>query len=273
MPKLIWFLLLGSAFAQINNPSSSGNLLYQVNPQLVPAAPTVTCAGACAGGTWTYKYLINDAYGNVAAISAGGSATNATTLTGTNKNTIPCPATFTTFDGNVATCNVYRTATAGTPANLSLVCTGLALGATCTDDGSVNTASATPGSYVGTGAALTVFSYTLPANRMAAGKCVVLRASVNHNVGSANVNYTYNYGGSASSNMASASATVLAFPGMLCNTPGTTGTQNLSGNLGASGVTNALAIDSTTSQAITFAFNVAATDAVKPTFFELETVQ
>lgn len=111
-------------------------------------APTVTCAGACAGGTWGYKVTALDSNGTLGGTlsgmaeyqtkaSAQGAATNATTLTTTNKNTISWSAV-----PGATGYTVYRTASAGTPANLSVICDNTQA-LSCVDDGSVNTASVT----------------------------------------------------------------------------------------------------------------------------------
>jgi hypothetical protein len=103
----------------------------------VPSGVIATCNGACAGGTWTYKVQAIDVNGYLTTPSSAASATNATTLTTTNKNVITWNAVT-----NAISYNVTRTVSAGTPANLSVVCVATTL-LTCTDDGSVNTASVT----------------------------------------------------------------------------------------------------------------------------------
>lgn len=132
-----------------------------------PVTPVATCSGACAGGTWTYKIVAFDWLGNPTAASAGASATNAVTLTSVNYNTV----TFNPQPG-VWNYKVYRTASAGTPAQLSVVCTFYnsppyvstqfqfhsvsSFGSTygCRDDGSVTTGSVTPSAINATGSLL-----------------------------------------------------------------------------------------------------------------------
>jgi len=65
---------------------------------------------------------------------------------------------------------VYRTTVATTPSQKSLVCNAVAdASRTCTDNGSVVTADATPGAYKGTARDVTVYTYK-PAGTLSAGQ-------------------------------------------------------------------------------------------------------
>lgn len=256
----------------------SGNhtvLLYQVSALQTPATPTVTYTGTAGAGTWGYKIVIFDAYGNQASVpSAQGSCSSAaTTLDASHTCTVPCTATWSTFDGNVATCNIYRTASAGTPANLSLVCTGTALGANCIDNGSVNTASVTPGVFVGTASALTVNAYTVAASQLQPGKCLRVTVDFSHSTGTASVSYTLLYGAGSSGANASATTLLLSQTGMVCDEPGQTGQQSISLRQGAVPVDAEVAIDSTVAKTLAWQFNVASTDQITPKVFRVELLQ
>lgn len=268
----------GTATNNINattaGASNSVELLYQVSALQTPATPVVTYSGTAGAGTWDYKIVIFDSYGNMASVpSANGACSSAaTTLDGTHTCSVPCPASWGTFDGTAPTCNVYRTVSAGTPANLSLVCTGTALGANCVDNGSVNTASVTPGVIVGTGAAVAFGTYTVKAKQILAGKCLRISADWSHSTGTASVAYTLNYAASGSS-VASAATGLLNTIGYVCDEPGLTGAQSVSFPIVGVSAPTEIAIDSTASQSLTFKFNVAATDQLTPKLFRVELVQ
>ena len=254
----------------------SNTLLYQVSALQVPATPTVTYSGVAGAGTWDYKLVAFDAYGNQAsAPSANGACSSAaTTLDGSHTCTIPIPATWATFDANVATFNVYRTVSAGTPANLSLVCSSVALGGNCVDNGSVNTASVTPGVYVGTASLLTVFSYTVPGGVLGTGRCLRFKIDFAHSTGSAGVAYQALYGGTTAGNLSGQVATgQLDESSTVCNEPGSTQHQTIGLDHGTTSRIAEAAIDSTANQTWIWQFNVAATDQITPSRLVVEMVQ
>jgi hypothetical protein len=107
-----------------------------------PGAPTVTptCTGTCAS-TWTYTVTALAADGTTTIPGATGTTSaNATTIDGTNYNTI----TWTAVTG-AATYTVRRTVSGGTPASLGALatCTGI-VGLSCVDNGLVGDASTAP---------------------------------------------------------------------------------------------------------------------------------
>lgn len=255
--------------------TNSVGLLYQVSSLRVPATPTVTYTGTAGAGTWDYQIVMFDAYGNQASVPSANGACSAaaTTLSAGATCTIPCPATWATFDGNVATCSVYRTVSAGTPANLSLVCSGVVLGGNCVDNGSVNTASVTPGVFVGTGAVQTVFSYPIKANQIPAGKCARATVYFLHSTGTASVGYNFAYGSGSSGVNSSATTAGLFETGIVCNEAGTTQAQFVSLTHGASLNTVERAVDSTAQQNFVWQFNVASTDQITPRAYIVELLQ
>lgn len=116
---------------------------FSVSALSQPSTPTVTptCTGTCTS-TWGYEVVAFDSVGNPTQASAQGTtAANASTLDSSHLNTI----TWLPVAG-ARYYSVYRTASGGTPANLSLLCSNLTQGTglTCTDNGSINTGTVSP---------------------------------------------------------------------------------------------------------------------------------
>ena len=131
---------------------------------------------------------------------------------------------------------------------------------------------------VGNGAAQNIFTYTLPANTMAAGKGIRVKCWSQHATGSASVAYTVTFGGTIIQSWSSTSTASMYVEEMIFNNAGvtnaqTTGGYETDGNIQSQTVANTAAINTTAGVVINFTFNVANTDQVTPKLFVVELIQ
>jgi hypothetical protein len=134
---------------------------------------------------------------------------------------------------------------------------------------------------VGTAADKTLYTYTLPASTLAAGKGLRVKAWFTHSTASASVTYKLFFGATAYVNSATTnSANVLYAEAEIFNNSGATNAQNGNNltNLGAPPALNEFApltsaIDTTAAVTIQLTFNVAATDQVTGARFQVELIQ
>lgn len=130
----------------------------------------------------------------------------------------------------------------------------------------------------GTASAVTIFTYSLPANTLGAGGCIRINTMFVHSTGSASIQFQLTFGASTMSSVASATtgANGAYYEYTVCNKPGVTNAQVAGGkgayastaismNQGATSTT-----DTTSAVTINWTFNVAATDAITPGFFVVE---
>jgi hypothetical protein len=127
----------------------------------------------------------------------------------------------------------------------------------------------------GNNTALTVFTYTIPANTVATLKGIRVTVGYSHSVGTGSVSYALNLNGqtvAASSNSTTGSIsdihTILA-------TGSTTGDRvTIAGNSPAQGIASTLAgLAWTSSQTLVFTFNAASTEKVTPIAWIVELIQ
>lgn len=118
----------------------------------------------------------------------------------------------------------------------------------------------------------TVFTYTLSANVMGAGKGLRILFGYNHSTGSASVSYKIWLGTSTIASWSSSSAGANYSEVMVFNNAGLTNAQNAFSK-GAGVGPSTSAIDMTLNQTIKATFNVAATDQVTGTFWMIEAIQ
>lgn len=138
-------------------------------------------------------------------------------------------------------------------------------------------------SHAGTGAAAALFTYTIPANTIGAGKGLRVNISWTHSTGSASVTYILKLGGLAGTNtcfFASASVLTSGLTCVIMNKPAATNAQYFQpivGNTGtavvAAGTNGTSTLDMTSNQDLVFSYNVAATDAVTGLGFNVEAIQ
>ena len=127
----------------------------------------------------------------------------------------------------------------------------------------------------GNNTALTVYTYTIPANTVATLKAIRVTVGYSHSTGTGSVSYALNLNGqtvAASSNSTTGSIadihTILA-------TGSTTGDRvTLVGNSPAQGIASTLTgLAWTSSQALTFTFTAASTEKVTPIEWVVESIQ
>ena len=130
----------------------------------------------------------------------------------------------------------------------------------------------------GNSGAQNLYSYTLPANQLAAGKGLRITCHINHSTGTANTAYAFNFDAttvvfttSGNSGYGQLVAEVWNKAGVT-NAQVVTTTSIIGASVDARGTTTS-AIDTTASVAITCTFNVANTDAVTPAGFQVELIQ
>jgi hypothetical protein len=237
-------------------------LLYAYSVQTSYAAPnvTVTCTTACTT-SYTYKIDVLDAYGNIVASSLGQTVSNNSTLSGTNKNQVFCPSSFTTFDGNTPTCTIYRTAGGATQGAIG---TGVALGGSVTDNPLGATTASNPDTIVSNGATVNLCAYSIKANVLGTGNRNITAVIVFTRTGTTSATYGWSYGSnvvaSGSNGNSGGQNSTLRFG----NNPGVTNAQwgisaNIPSKAGQSGTT------STSPQTLAYTFNVAGTsDTITP---------
>lgn len=160
------------------------------------------------------------------------------------------------------------------------ICT---LGSTCNPSGSSGSTllnSQGPLTAVtGTGAVATLYTFSIPGGTMGTATCIRAHAEFQHTTGSASITYTWNYAGTTSTSSGSAGLGAGQDSVTICNT-GATNAQVISfhqlmfvGNTVVQGTAvTTSAIDTTTSQTLSFQFTVAATDAVTPKLWMVESV-
>jgi hypothetical protein len=132
----------------------------------------------------------------------------------------------------------------------------------------------------------TVYTYTLPANTLGAGKCLRVRTWFNHPSGSASVAWKLFWGGAAYLNSSSTLGGTLFYEATICNNSGVTNAQhgstthnvNNTVSVGQTGTTSAFsplsaAVDTTQAQVISLSFNVASTDQAKGGEFFIELLE
>lgn len=134
----------------------------------------------------------------------------------------------------------------------------------------------------GTGAAATLYTYTLPANVLAAGKGVRIKVKSKHTTGTAATTFTMTFGGTsigqgggiAGAANAVAEQTLEIFNNSAVTNAQTYGTSLNDGNVGALySFVGTTGIDTTAGVIITAKFNVAGTDAWTPELFTAELIQ
>lgn len=141
-------------------------------------------------------------------------------------------------------------------------------------------AQANAAPITGTGAAATVYTYTLPANTVANLKGFRLNAGWNHSTGTASVTYNVTLNGVSVSGGTFSAAGVGAHTSTwtVLNTGATTGTAQF---MAANSAVTVFALNSaaltglswTSNQVLTLTFNVANTDAVTPIQWLVELIQ
>jgi hypothetical protein len=138
-------------------------------------------------------------------------------------------------------------------------------------------AQANAAAITGTGAAATVYTYTLPANTVANLKGIRVITGYNHSTGTASVTYTLSLNGATLLTFSLSIAGGEIIEATVLNTGTTTGT--VLGKLFVTSQTNTDFVATvtglawTSSQILTLTFNVAATDQVTPIQWIVETVQ
>jgi hypothetical protein len=127
----------------------------------------------------------------------------------------------------------------------------------------------TVGTTAGTGAALDLFSYTIPGGTMAAGECIKATVFLRHTVGTTSTAFGWTYAGVAGATFSSTGTNLQRSVVFVCNNPGVTNAQKLLYENWYLGTTffnvaspATFTADSTTNQNITFQFNVANTDSM-----------
>lgn len=131
----------------------------------------------------------------------------------------------------------------------------------------------------GTGADATAYTFTVPANTIGSGKGIRVTTAINHSTGTASVTYKLSFGGTA---IASYNSAVTGYGRVITdifNNVGSVTAQSIDNGhliINTSLVTGgggSSAIATTSNQAVTFTFNVAATDQVTPIMFRIELLQ
>jgi hypothetical protein len=132
---------------------------------------------------------------------------------------------------------------------------------------------------VGTGADANVYTFSIPANTMQAGKGIRISVGWQHTTGTASVTYKLKYGATTVSTNGEAGTGPASLVFYVMNNPGSTSAQTA---WQESRVNNAItyatqfaspAENTTGAVTASFTFNVAATDQVTPKFFLIESVQ
>jgi hypothetical protein len=197
-----------------------------------------------------------------------------------NGNTLSASAGSATVTVPAATDTLVARATTDTLSNKTL--TGASNGNSVT---LLNEQGPT-GALTGNSTDQTVYTYTLPANTLGAGKCLRVRTWFNHTSGSASVTWKLIWGSSAYLSGSSTLSGTLFYEATICNNAGVTNAQHGSSinnvnntvSIGGNGMTNtfsplAAAVDTTQAQAISLSFNVANTDQAKGGEFMAELMQ
>jgi len=234
---------------------SAGSANIWLGPSVYKIAVYSSGGTNCATGT--LQLTVDNFPGNVFSSSGAvfpGSSSGTTTVkaSATASGTLTLPAATDTLVGK---------ATTDTLTNKTL--TGASSG------NSVNLLTAIDSStaITGTGAAANLFSWSLPANSMQAGKGLQIAVAATHGTGSASVSYAFNFG-SCNIPIGSGTGNAEAWIITLRNKAGVTNAQTYSVLGAISSVPAAAggtcAIDTTTSQTLTVTFNVANTDTVMP---------
>lgn len=207
-----------------------------------------------------------------------GAATFSSTI---NKVTITPPATSATLtiaNGKIATVNnsltlagvdgttqtfqasdtIVGRATTDTLSNKTLT------GASSGNSTNLLNQQAPTGTLTGTGAAQTVYTYTLPGNTVATGKSLYLRTMFNHNSGTASVTYVLSLNATTLLTFASSTAGSHVIDIDILNTGAATGAvMELFGATSApAGQTIGSGLAWASNQVLTLTFNVANTDQV-----------
>lgn len=144
---------------------------------------------------------------------------------------------------------------------------------------SLLTSQGPAGAVTGTGAAATLYSYSIPGGTMGTATCIRARAEFQHTGGTASLTYTWNFAGTTSTSSGSAGLGSGQDVITICNT-GATNAQVISfhelmfiGNTIVQGTSvTTSAIDTTSAQTLSFQFTVAATDAVTPKLWMVESL-
>jgi hypothetical protein len=126
----------------------------------------------------------------------------------------------------------------------------------------------------------TLYSYTMPAGTLPAGRCVRIKAQFQH-TGSVSVTYKVFFGATATASVASTSTSMAQMVEEVCNDPAGTSSQQGGGaqlqtgsSFGTlSGITTASEATATNAVVIKVTFNVAGTDQVTPKMWMVEVVK
>jgi hypothetical protein len=131
-----------------------------------------------------------------------------------------------------------------------------------------------------TGSPLTFASYTIPANTLSAGDCVVAQINFIHGTGSASITYTFNFGAYSFSHPATTNAGAAYARYLVCYASGNTSTvtgMQTSGTFGSTTVSMAAettaTVDATNPISVSWTANGPGTDAVSLRMFTLEALR
>lgn len=133
----------------------------------------------------------------------------------------------------------------------------------------------------GTGSAATYYTYSLPANTLATGKCLRIEISSKHSTGSSSASMTLSFGGTSTTGMGDDITSTSAISMMVykvCNNGGTSvQTMDSKVERGLAGTVfrrfDTAAVNTTSGVTINAQFNVANTDAITPETLTIELVQ
>lgn len=210
-----------------------------------------------------------DISGGIKAASlslGGGTALTTTNRTGTNNLVLSTSPT-------IATPTLTSPTTTGTDSGVETFISKVLLGAGVSNSVTLITACKfdNAAAIVGTGADVSIFTCTFPANVLPAGKCFHTRGSWQHTTGAAGVTYKFTFGSQTQSAAAEAGTGVVTWDIDVCNKNGVTNAQTITGIAGFDGITPifgniflAGTNDTTTGITLKFTFSVAATDQVTP---------
>jgi hypothetical protein len=229
------------------NQTGTGSLVLATSPTITSAALTTPAIGS-AGATYA------------------GSTSGTITLkaAATASGTLTLPAATDQLVGR-ATTDILSNKTlqgAGSGNAVTLLNAQLALSA-----------------IVGNGGVQNIYSFSVPANTIGAGKGIRVKAWWQHTTGSASVAYTVTFGGttihSFSSTSTGAGSLVEEY---IFNNAGVQNAQTTAGyetdsNVQSTGASSTAAVNTALAQTVAVTFNVAATDQVTPKMFLVELVQ
>lgn len=252
---------VSSAGAVLLTPSGSqtittGNLTLTTG-SFIETAAAVTGTGGLVRATSPTLVTPNIGVATGTSLALGGG----TALTTTNR----------TGTGNLvlATSPTLVTPVLGVASGTSLALAGALTGATLTGASSGNSTNllnqqAPTGTLTGTGAAQTVYTYTLPGNTVVTGKSLYLRTMFNHNSGTASVTYVLSLNATTLLTFASSTAGSHVIDIDILNTGAATGAvMELFGATSApAGQTIGSGLAWASNQVLTLTFNVANTDQV-----------